>query len=489
MSGSMVMPRASRNMYHAVVVTQSRRPLLSSAATARGTSLRLVDVPDSSSSVDAVRFMSSQPRKKSPPRYNDAGLLDVATGYLAELRLRAAKVLSSSLSLDERGRLLTSIRAVDEAAAREDTRKSIGEAVAAAVAKEAEKKASKKGNTNAVPLTGIQEEEIRKQAEAAAMARVQSDLLIQERRLALERWRRELEKEKEQEQRQQATKILKEGAKAVIDIVPEKVEESKVEEHAHPILGPAVVDLKYKRVHLVKASALAAIPIWEKQRAYRHERAKVMANDKLKTVNLGLPGIIALHEDKEGKLSILDGQHRVGMMAILQQKAEASDSESASRVVETLDMERVLVEVFPFTEHSESSHATDIFTEINKAEPVKLVDMPGVAKGQDRRIINKAASSLQEEYSPMFKPSQRCRPPHLNMDNLRDAIFAADVLDRHTIKSQKALVGWLLEQNEKLCKKYTAKGVALPSNVTPKMLEKAIQYNFFLGLESSWLYN
>jgi hypothetical protein len=473
-------------MYHAVVVAQSRRPL-SSAATAQGTSLHLVDVPDTSSSVDAVRFMSSRPRKTSPPRYDDAGLLDVAAGYLAELRLRAAKALSSSLSLDERGRLLTSIRAVDEATAREDTRKSIGEAVAAAVAKEAEKKASKKGNTNAVPLTGIQEEEIRKQAEAAAMARVQSDLLIQERRLALERWRRELEKEKEQEQL--ATKNLKEAAKAVVDIVPEKMEESKVEEHAHPILGPAVVDLKYKRVHLVKASALAAIPIWEKQRAYRHDRAKVMANDKLKTVNLGLPGIIALHEDKEGKLSILDGQHRVGMMAILQHKAEASDSESASRVVETLDMERVLVEVFPFTENSESSHATDIFTEINKAEPVKLVDMPGVAKGQDRRIINKAASSLQEDYSLMFKPSQRCRPPHLNVDNLRDAIFAADVLDRHTIKSQKALVGWLLEQNEKLCKKYTAKGVALPSNVTPKMLEKAIQYNFFLGLESSWLYN
>jgi len=43
-----------------------------------------------------------------------------------------------------------------------------------------------------------------------------------------------------------------------------------------------------------------------------------------------------------------------------------------------LNLNQILVEVFPST--SSDDHAQDIFTIINKAEPVKLVDMPGVAK-------------------------------------------------------------------------------------------------------------
>ena len=35
-----------------------------------------------------------------------------------------------------------------------------------------------------------------------------------------------------------------------------------------------------------------------------------MAQDKMKTLHLGMPGIIALHEDSNGALSIIDGQHR-----------------------------------------------------------------------------------------------------------------------------------------------------------------------------------
>ena len=60
-----------------------------------------------------------------------------------------------------------------------------------------------------------------------------------------------------------------------------------------------MVDFGYKRIHVISTQKLAAIPIWEKQRVYRHDRAKLMAKDKLKSMDIGLPGVIALHEVSE----------------------------------------------------------------------------------------------------------------------------------------------------------------------------------------------
>ena len=54
-----------------------------------------------------------------------------------------------------------------------------------------------------------------------------------------------------------------------------------------------------------------------------------------------------------------------------------------------IDFDRILVEVFPQPtmkippspiDDNDDNHAQEIFTEINKAEPVKLVDMPGTMK-------------------------------------------------------------------------------------------------------------
>jgi len=272
------------------------------------------------------------------------------------------------------------------------------------------------------------------------------------------------------------------------------------------ILGPVLVDLGYKRVHLASARALAAIPIWEKQRVYRHDRAKVMASDKAKSEALGLPGIISLHERNDGRLAILDGQHRVGMMAILQERRKmrrkgakgaendtADDEANDEEDTDCLDLERVLVEVFPQPPSGLPSHARDIFTEINKAEPVKLVDMPGVAKKSERNIIDDAAQRLMDAHPDMFKPSQRCRTPHLNVDNLRDALFAADILKRHDIRSSKALLDWMAEKNQELAHRYKdgeggGSGETV-KEVSKTALAKAVKNEFYLGLDSSWLYH
>ena len=419
-----------------------------------------------------VRLQSTAPPKpnKSSSNANDeSSILSSATSYLTALRLRAVSALTTSLTDVEREEILGKLNAVDKRGAEVQAQKSIGEAVAEAQAKEAA----------ASEIQWARErEEIEKKAEQAAQERIKHEIALAKaeaatRRKEMEIWKSELEAEtakevkKEEEQRQEQEHADEEG-------------------DFHPILGRPMVDLGYKRIHTVSARALAAVPIWEKQRVYRHDRARTMASDKMKSLDTGLPGIITLHEDSDGQLSILDGQHRVGMMAILQEKKEKVDNS-------LLDLERILVEVFPNLDpKSRPKHAEDIFVEINKAEPVKLVDLPGVAKGSERKIIDGAADSLRSKYPDMFKPSQRCRAPHLNLDNLRDALFASDVLKRHSIKSDKALLNWMEEKNMEMAARFADQGAngskTASKNVSKSALAKAEKFQFFLGLDSSWLY-
>lgn len=155
----------------------------------------------------------------------------------------------------------------------------------------------------------------------------------------------------------------------------------------------------------------------------------------------------------------------------------------------SFDLDRVLVEVFPETSHNGEyeNYAQDIFTEINKAEPIKLVDMPGVASKTDRKVITEGAARLQDAFPEMFKPSQRCRAPHLNIDNLRDALFASDIIKRHNLKSPKALHDWMMEQNDLLRTQFEQEEHA--SKVSKAALQKANKFDFYLGLDLSWLYN
>lgn len=116
-----------------------------------------------------------------------------------------------------------------------------------------------------------------------------------------------------------------------------------------------------------------------------------------------------------------------------------------------------------------------------------LQDLPGVAKASDRKVINEGADRLLDRYPDMFSPSQRCRAPHLNIDNLRDALFASNVIQRHSIKTSKALEQWMLGQNELLASKFQLEENR--KHISTTALKKAEKYDFYLGLDSSWLYN
>jgi predicted MPP superfamily phosphohydrolase len=184
-------------------------------------------------------------------------------------------VLTSGLTAEERAQLLEKLDAVDrdsvaypsvaiddEGEEEEELQKTIGEAVAAARMEEAQRQESK----------WLQERErLMQEAEEAARSRIENDLKVQERRLAMaEQWKKDLNAE----------------AGVVVNLSADH----------HPVLGQVVADFGYKKIYQVSANTLKSIPVWKKQRLYRHERAKVIATDKLKTLHLGMPGILVLHE-------------------------------------------------------------------------------------------------------------------------------------------------------------------------------------------------
>lgn len=153
-----------------------------------------------------------------------------------------------------------------------------------------------------------------------------------------------------------------------------------------------------------------------------------------------------------------------------------------------IDFSRILVEVYSEVTCQGETNAKDLFLEVNKAEPVKLVDMPGVASQKDRKIITGGVDRIQNKYDKMFSASQKCQKPHVNIDNLRDAIFAAQVISRHSIKSDSAMEKWLLTQNDLMAKKYREDEQA--RSLVPKTaLAKAEKFGFFLGLDAHWYNN
>ena len=235
----------------------------------------------------AVRYLCSASLVRLGPasstQRKDTNTMKMTDPFFSNLRLNVIKVLTASLAHEQRQNLLSSLGALDKETAEQQKHSSVGEAVAKAIAQEAAKRDT---------LLEQEQENIIKRAQQAMEQRILNDIVIQERQVALERWKRELKQEEEQQQREKNTTTIQ--TLTVSKSVDAKLEEpsSKV----HPILGPMLYDLGFKRVHLMSIKALSAIPIWSQQRSYRHDRAKIMAADKMKSLDLGLPGIISIHE-------------------------------------------------------------------------------------------------------------------------------------------------------------------------------------------------
>ena len=488
---------------------------------------------------------------------------------LSSLHKRVATALATSLPESYRSDLHQSLSV---SLSKEDSHRShsISEAIVSAQAREASSKhksSVKSLKTDEMHLEWLEkqkklEEDIEKRALEKAKERMQAELISMheqmkrheeerlrkaeeerqklevelQREIAFKQWKNNVEKEKKQE-RDEHQPSMESAGLIVENASPDTKNDAKV----HPILGQQLANLSYKRIHLMSASTLASLPVYEKQRAYRHDRAQLMAKDKKKTLWMGIPGVISLMEDESGKLAILDGQHRVGMMALLKEeqlklkeKMELNgisiEEDCQSNDLANLDLQNILVEVFPQRPQDDSVLANDIdlddkaiiFAEINKAEPIKLLDLPGVATKQTRNIIDYAgefcriclrqqyvhlvhclrfscntASHFHDVYPAMFSASQKCRAPHLNLDNLRDALFASEIIKREKIGSGRELVKWMEKKNEELKIKYnenhgqeqtSQNDKEAGTRVNENALKKANKHDLYLGLESTWLY-
>ena len=58
---------------------------------------------------------------------------------------------------------------------------------------------------------------------------------------------------------------------------------------------------------------------------------------------------------------------------------------------------------------------------------MKEVDLPGAASQIEGEILDSAVAALAGKFPTMFKETPKCKRPHLNVDNLRDALFQTKV--------------------------------------------------------------
>ena len=381
-----------------------------------------------------LRCLSTVP----PNRQSD----NEAWWSLSSLHKRVATIIATSLPNES---LSVVHKSLSEKLNEVDSHKSvsINEAIVSAHARDAHHQTLNGGIVNGnTSLSVEKQKQLEKEIEQRALEKAQERMQLELEAMKQQMKRKEeqrIQKEREEHERELAFERWKENAareqqrdQEVEDVAKQQEETSNDNAH-HPILGPQIAHLPYKRIHLTSASTLASLPVYEKQRAYRHDRATNMAKDKKKTLWMGIPGVISLMEEDDGRLSILDGQHRVGMMALLeeeQRKGQEKGKGTSNHELVKLDLENVLVEVF-FPRQSSDSDSESvlasssqkqtpeqhqqiddkavIFTEINKAEPVKLLDLPGVAPKRTRDMIDHAASHFYNTYPAMFSPSTRCR--------------------------------------------------------------------------------
>uniref|UniRef100_A0A7S2WKL6 Uncharacterized protein n=1 Tax=Rhizochromulina marina TaxID=1034831 RepID=A0A7S2WKL6_9STRA len=263
-----------------------------------------------------------------------------------------------------------------------------------------------------------------------------------------------------------------------------------------PFLGTCIGELGPKKLYLMDIPSLKSIPVWERQRVYRKERAVKIAADKLSKLKssgqpISFPGVITIYAkgwvpplspeqiagDKAAlaaardRYGILDGQHRVGAMRQLHRQGHFDET--------------VLVEVY---ELANEELVSELFTDINKAEPVKDVDLPGSVNEVEREILNSAVSALAGQFPAFFKESTKPRKPNVNFDNLRDAIFRSHLISRHGVRTDQQLLELLLQKNDELSRRPDSDWLTYnKSKGFPTALNKCRTQGFYLGLEEDWL--
>ena len=137
----------------------------------------------------------------------------------------------------------------------------------------------------------------------------------------------------------------------------------------------------------------------------------------------------------------------------------------------------------------ESSSSSTVGFVDNKAETAKA-GSSGQSPAAETLVamLDAAADDLAAKFPEMFKPSSRCKPPHLNVDVLRDDLFQSDFLPRHSVGSAAELLALLDKVNASLQAHYAQADVSEQSKSAATALKKATEHGFYLGLDKAWMY-
>ena len=303
----------------------------------------------------------------------------------------------------------------------------------------------------------------------------------------------------------------------------------------HPCFGELLADLGFKKIYRASARTLVnSVPIWSKQRACNEARVDQIVQAKVEEPSLmgpimafefagGIDGELALPSlTRPQPRAIFDGQHRArAAMRLLSSNTFTIEDDDPGSVVgggggeldaaaaETRRRARgtserrlacvppcsvvgpaadgagkhadfdLIVEVYPV---SHEHMINELYLEVNKCEVVKEIDLPDAIAPLKKGIIDEATERLRLAHASMFKASERCRPPHVHRDTLRNRLSHHPSVELMT--SADELYHCLTAVNRQLASR--------PARYWPqrlaKSLEKATANGFYLGLNDyAWL--
>ena len=147
----------------------------------------------------------------------------------------------------------------------------------------------------------------------------------------------------------------------------------------------------------------------------------------------------------------------------------------------------------------EEKYSTTSLTAVNKVETLATNQNPiastkatktikKINQADHIAILTEAIETLAKLKPDMFKPSSRCKPPHLNIDVLRDDLFQSDFLQRHSLLTSSDLLTKLHELNQKQKGSIPQTHAVEVSKSMQSATQKAFEHDFFLGLDKAWMY-
>jgi len=244
---------------------------------------------------------------------------------------------------------------------------------------------------------------------------------------------------------------------ATVPLTSEVGEISTQTDGWHRQFGRLAADLGHKKVYVASArSFVHTVPIWAQQRACNEGRVDEIVKCKAKAPGLMGPIMCFEYIGFDGEpmetasvmcpqpRAIFDGQHRArAAMRLLESDAFSitDDDDATGGTISDFEM---LVEVYSVTHESQIKA---LYLECNKAEAVKEIDLPDTLAPDMKAYIDGAVEAWTKKFPEMFKPSERCRPPHLHRDTLRNKLFQTPAT--HSVGGMDELVAMMTRANDR----------------------------------------